>query len=396
MKLYTLDNLFAKIIFAVLLLVTSTAFAQSTDLEYELIDDYISIYGESLGDGVAAVGTADIEKVIPGFSTEEILSDLAKGKNIFSVREIIGKGTELFVAEIKRTLKLLIFIPALAVLGSYIISMQDGLQIKGAAQASFFTCYCLIAGIAAAAFFDVVGCGREIINNVSLFMRVLVPVVLVSLASSGAIVSATMFEAMLVSVIEITQWLIETVFVPFVMMAAALNIVNNLSSGLNVEKLVQFINKTVKWGLGIMLTLFVGITGLQGIAAGSADGLTVKVTKFAASNLIPMVGGILSETVETVMNCSVVIKNSVGVAGIVIVVALTIVPLVKISACLILFRLCAALVQPISDERTVKCLSGLGDSVSTVFSMSVAVVVMFVVILTIMINIGNTAILLGR
>lgn len=373
-----------------------SAYAQNIEAEYNLIDEYISIYGETLGDGIAAVGSSKIEEMIPNFNVDEILTDLSRGENVFSPQDIVKRGTEFLYAETKRTLKLLIFIPALAILSSYIISFQEGLKAKGAMQASFFTCYCLIAGIAASAFCEVISCGAEVIRNVSVFMRVLIPVVLVSLSSSGAIVSATTFEMLLMSVIEITQWMVEKLFLPLVMMSASLSVANNLSAEMNAEKLVQLLNKAVKWGLGIMLTIFVGVTGLQGIATGSADGLTVKVTKFAASNLIPMVGGILSETVETVMNCSVVIKNSVGVAGIIIVIAMNVIPVLKVAACLILFRLCAALIQPISDARCVKCISELADSISSVLSMTVAVVIMFVVILTIVINIGNTAILLGR
>ena len=171
---------------------------------------------------------------------------------------------------------------------------------------------------------------------------------------------------------------------------------NNLSEKVNAEKLVQLLNKTVKWGLGIMLTLFVGVTGLQSIASGGADGLTVKVTKFAASNLIPVVGGILSESVETVMNCSIVIKNSVGVVGIILVALIAVIPLAKVAACLILFRLCAAVIQPVADKKIVKCVSELADSVSCVFSMITAVTVMFVIILTIIIIFGNSAAIFGR
>jgi len=385
-----------KILLFILLFANNITYAENVEIETEIIDEYISIYGETIGEGVAAVGSDNIEKMIPGFDVTELLDGISEGKVPLSPQLLFEKLTELFFKEIKRTAKVLVFIPALSILGAYIISFQDGLKIKGASQASFFACYCMIAGIAAAVFFEVVGCGREVIRNISIFMRTLLPVTLVSLASSGAVISASTFEIVLMSVIELTQWAIEKLFLPLVLIATGLNMVSNLSMGFSVEKLGQLMNKTVKWGLGIMLTLFVGITGLQGIAAGSADGLTVKVTKFAASNLIPMVGGILSETVETVMNCSVVIKNSIGVAGIIIVIAMNVIPILKISACLILFRLCAALIQPVSDERCVKCISELADSVSSVLSMTVAVVIMFIIMLTILINVGNSAVLLGR
>ena len=109
-----------------------------------------------------------------------------------------------------------------------------------------------------------------------------------------------------------------------------------------------------------------------------------------------MVGGILAETVETVMNCSVVIKNAIGIVGIIAVVVIAVLPIIKMTACLILFRLCAALIQPIAEKKWVKCISEFGDSVSSTLAMAVTVVVMFVIILTIIINVGNSAILLGR
>lgn len=387
-----------KSIFLVLLILSlfTVTFAEGIDENTEIIDEYAKIYGEKIQDGIDMIESRDMDAAIPKFSAEQLLSDISKGKNIFSIGEIISRLLELLLAEIRNTMRILVFVPAIAVLNTYITGMQSNFQMKGAAQAAFFVCYTVMAGIAATAFFEVVRCGQGVIENISVFMRIMMPISLASLASSGAVISATTFEIVLVSVIEITEAMVEKLFLPMVMAATALNVANNMSQTLSVEKLVQLINKTVKWGLGIMLTLFVGITGIQGIATSTADGLTVKLTKFATSSLIPMVGGILAETVETVMNCSVAIKNSVGILGIIVVIGIAVVPVIKVAACLILFRLCAALIQPISDERCVKCISELGDSVSSVLAMAVAVVVMFVIILTIIINISNSAILLGR
>lgn len=373
-----------------------SVYAEETTDPSKLIDDYIRIYGEEINGSLNSLEKKDIQAVMPDFNIEQLLTKVAKGENIFSIGGILSRLIELLLGEIRKTIRLLVFIPVIAVLNSYIAGMHISFNMKGATGAAFFASYAVMAGIVAAAFIETVRCGQSAVENIAVFMRGLIPVSLASLAASGAVVSATVFEIILMSVIEITELTIEKVFIPLVMMTAALNIANNISQGLNAEKLVQFLNKVVKWGTGIMMTLFVGITGLQGIVSGSADGLTVKLTKFATSNLIPMVGGILAETVETVMNCSVVIKNAVGIIGIITVIVLAVLPLVKVTACLIMFRVCAALIQPISDERCTKCVSELGDSISAVLGMTVAVVVMFVIILTIIINIGNSAVLLGR
>ncbi len=381
----------------ILYIMTASVYANVSQESEKIINDYIDIYGEKLQDGI---DKADYGNMHTDLSTDidvkSLLKSIIKGETPTNPAKVLSQLLSILIIEVKKTLKLLLLIPAVAVLNTYVTGINSNFAAKGTSEAAFFVCYAIMAGIAATAFFETVKCGRIIIENISVFMRILIPVSLASLASSGAVVSATTFEIVLMSVIGICEFAVEKFFFPIVMMSTALNIASNISNVLKADKLVGLLNKTVKWGLGIMLTLFVGITGIQGVAAGTADGLKVKVTKFATANLIPVVGGILAETVETVMNCSVVIKNAVGIAGIISVIAVTVIPILKISACLILFRLCAAVVQPISDPRYVKCITELGDSVSSVLAMAVSLVVMFVIILTILINIGNTAILLGR
>ncbi len=385
-------------VFVVLLIVLLSfdVFASQTAETEEIIDEYAEFYGSKIQAGIESAEESGLYEVVPYFDAEQILAKAAKGEQLFSLKDMILRLLELLLIEIKKTLKVLAIIPVIAVLNTYLMGMQSDFKSKGAVIAAFFTCYVIMAGIATAAFLETVQCGKYAMQSVSIFMRTLIPVLLAGMAASGTIISATSLEILLITVIEISGIVVEKLFIPMVMIATALNIVNNLSTTINAEKLAQFINKFVKWGIGLSATIFVGITGLQGLTAGGADGLAVKITKFAASNAIPMVGGILAETVETVMNCSVVIKNAIGIVGIIVVIMMVVLPVIKMAACLILFRLCTAVIQPISDERCVKCLSGMGDSVSTVMAMTASVVVMFVIILTIIINLSNTAVLLGR
>ena len=96
------------------------------------------------------------------------------------------------------------------------------------------------------------------------------------------------------------------------------------------------------------------------------------------------------------MNCRVVIKNSVGVVGIIAVVLTALMPILKICAILIIFRLSAAVAEPVSDAKIITCISRLADSISVLFSMLAAVTVMFVIILTVVVNAGSSVLMLGR
>ncbi len=364
--------------------------------EFDLIGEYVKIYGNEIDAAMDSVSDEELRKIVPSFNTEEILSGLAKGENIFSLRAVGNAAFKLFAGEIRNSLKSLIFIFVMGIFCTYLTNIQSSLEGHGATDTAFFVCYIVIAGIGAATFLDVVSCAKETISNLSMFMRTMVPISMATLAASGALISAGTFEITVVAVIEITEWVLEYIFLPLIMMSVAMSLVNNLSKDLNAEKMVQFMNKTTKWGIGVVMTLFVGVMGLQGIVSGGADGLTLKLTKFAASNLIPLVGGALSETAETVMNCSVVIKNAVGVFGITLVALIVAVPVAKISACLILFRLCATILQMVCDKRIVKCISEFADSISGIFAILAVVAVMFIIILTIIINAGNSVVLLGK
>ena len=222
------------------------------------------------------------------------------------------------------------------------------------------------------------------------------PVVITTLVTSGAVVSATVFEPVLLSVVAISVQIVQTVFVPVVMVSCAMNVAGGVAEQFKIQKLIKFMNQCVKWGLSVMLTVFVTVSGLQSIASSGVDGISVKLTKFAAANLIPVVGGILAESVETVMNCSVVIKNSVGILGIICLVMIGTAPLLKVASILIVFRLTAAVAEPISEPKIVTCLSELANGVAVLFSMLAAVTVMFVVVLTVVIQAGSTAVMLGR
>lgn len=353
-----------------------------------ILGEYAAIYGKEITSAIEdAAADGSVEKIMPDFDAEELLSGLMRGENIFSAWGVVKKGAELLAGEIKNTMRLAVFILILGLLSSYLTVVCENLG-EGAANSAFFLCYMLAAGVSAAALMEIISCTSSAISNISAFMRIIVPVALASLAASGAVISASALGGLLISIIEITQWIMETFLMPLLLMSAAISLVNNMSQQLKVEKLTEAINKTVKWCLALMLTLFVGICSLQSIAASGADALTVRVTKFAASSLIPVVGGILSESVETVMNCSSVIKNSVGVVGVIAVVMICAVPLIKISACLIVLRLCAALLQPVSHKSVVSCVSSAADAAACMLSIVAASCVMFVILLTVIINIS--------
>lgn len=103
--------------------------------------------------------------------------------------------------------------------------------------------------------------------------------------------------------------------------------------------------------LGIVLTVFVGVVSLEGTLSSGVDGITAKTTKAVVSSAIPVVGKILGDAVDTVLGCGIVLKNAVGLVGVVIVIGICIMPILKLFVLSVSYKLLSTVVQPIADEK---------------------------------------------
>lgn len=386
---------FILILFAAcLIIVCQNVYAEQTDDTQSLLDEYSDLYGGIFDEKLDASGVFD--GILPEFSAKDILKQLNSGDISLAPSEVLRYILRLLLGEVYDGAKLMALVLAMSVLSSYLSGLKSGFGGAAVADCAFYACFTVISGIASAAFYEAALCASQAIENVAVFMRFIVPVLVTTLLTSGAAISAQTLEPTLLAIVEVAVWVIETVFIPGVMISTALNIVNGMSDKFKTDRMVKLLNSAVKWGLSVMLTVFVSLAGLKSIASAGADGIAVKLSKFAASNLIPMIGGILAESVETVLNCSVVIKNSVGILGIICLILIALRPVLKLGALLIIFRITAAVAEPVSEPKLITCISRLGDSISVLFSMIAAVTVMFVIVMTIMINAGSSAAVLGR
>lgn len=358
------------------------------DVSRNIIKEYSDIYEAQINNSAGSVIDKSLTPYANGFSLSELISKIASGNIPFDLKSILKEFGKALSGEFIVILKSMMFVVALAILSSFLSSLSSGFSNEGVNSIAYYVCFMAVAGIASRTFFDVVDTAAMAIENMVMFMRCIVPIMVTALLTSGAIISSAALEPVLIGVIEIAVTLIKSLFMPLIMIGTALGVVNTLSDKLKTTGLVTMINGSVKYGVTIILTIFVAFAGLKSIASSGADGLTIRLTKFASANLIPVIGGILSESVETVMRCSSLIKNSVGILGVIVVFFIAVIPLIRIAASLFVFKIVAAVCEPISEKRIVECITTMGNGIAVVFSMLAAVTVMFIIIITIMINIS--------
>lgn len=392
------SNTFLKIVipFAISLIILGITAHANDMTDYDgLLDEYSNLYGEVFDDFTSSSDENLFLSMSGNFTPSELLKELNKGNLPLDGSKLLRGLLKLMFGEVYSGAKLMAIILATSLLSSYLGGFGTEFADGSISKTVFYVCYIVIAGTSAAAFYEIAEYTSNSIENIASFIKIFVPAVITILYTSGAVISASYLEPAVLGIIGIAVPVMQSVFIPAIMISAGLNVVNGISDKFKTDKLIRLINSAVKWGMSLMLTIFVSLAGLKSIASSGADGLSVKVSKFAASNLVPIVGGILSESVETVMNCSVLIKNSVGILGIIFLVFISLTPILKLGAMLIIFRITAAICEPVSNPKTVACLSGIADSTAVLFSILVAVTVMFIIIITILINAGNGATVFG-
>lgn len=173
-----------------------------------------------------------------------------------------------------------------------------------------------------------------------------------------------------------------------------MTIVNNISEKIQLTRLVSLIKQIVSWSLGIILTIFIIAVSIQGSLGAVIDGATQKAAKFAISTFIPIVGKTLSDAADTVIGCTLMIKNAAGIGVMTGILLICVLPLIKIIALAGLFKAAGALLEPISESRITNCINDIAGSMIHIFALSASVAFMFVVSVTALISAGNISAML--
>ena len=151
----------------------------------------------------------------------------------------------------------------------------------------------------------------------------------------------------------------------------------------------KFFTQMAQISLAFFLTLFVGILTLRGLYASVLDKVTLRTTKFVTDNAIPVVGKIFSDTVEVAAGYVVMLKQALGVFGVLMVLGIILLPLLKIAAIGLIYRVSAVLAEPLGDSKTATILESMSAHIFLMLAAVAAVGLMFLIMIAIMAGMAN-------
>jgi len=360
------------------------------------------IIGEQLGAGGIGRISDELDKytdketmeLFGEFDAERLISDLAAGTADMDLKGTGRKLLQFFFSELYQNIGILVKITVLVVICALLKNLQTGFMSEGAGQIAFYVCYIVLVSMLLVSFGTVMKMGIGIIDRMIGFMYVSVPVLMALLISGGNITAGGILHPVMLLIVEISATLIRNVFVPLVFISAILTIVNNISEKIQLTRLVNLIKQIVSWSLGIILTIFIIAISIQGSLGAVIDGATQKAAKFAISTFIPIVGKTLSDAADTVIGCTLMIKNAAGIGVMTGILLICVLPLIKIIALAGLFKAAGALLEPISESRITNCINDIAGSMIHIFALSASVAFMFIVSVTALISAGNISAML--
>lgn len=303
-----------------------------------------------------------------------------------SILERLGKET---ISSI-RTIGLIIII---IVIHSVIKSISEGLENKSVAQITYYVQYILIATLIMTNFADIITMVKDSVNQLVQLANLLVPILMTLILTTGSIASANMLQPVLLFLITFIGNFINTILIPILLVSTAIGILSKISERIPLDRLSKFLKSSIIWVLGVVLTLFVSLVSIEGSLSSSVDGITAKTTKAAVSSFIPVVGKILGDAVDTVIGCASILKNAVGVVGVIAIIGVCITPIIKLVLLMGTYYIGAAICQPIADEKVIKLLEQMGDTFKILLAILCSVSVMLIIGTTLVMKISNSGLM---
>lgn len=329
-------------------------------------------YGDSLADALPSEASQILED--SGITPDN------NGAAALSIDGVLNFLKEQILARAVRPLRLLAALAGIVLLCALSRSYADTAGQAGGMSGVFSAVGVLAgAGMTSAAISGALSDTLNVLQAASEFMLVFVPVFAGIIAAMGKAAAASAANTVTLGAAQLFSQLAVNFLVPVCGTVMGLSVTGAIHPELNISKLGELIKKWAVWGLSLLMTVFMSILSAQTFVKNSADSVLIRTAKFAVSNGVPIVGGTISDAVNTVHASLSLLHCSIGTYGIVAALAIILPTLITV----VCYRMALSAAEALSDVFGVSELSALFRASGSVMAIIMAVIVCFLLLNTI-------------
>ena len=338
---------------------------------------------EKLMDEAAETGVFD------ALTVEGIIDSLVNGQPLFDSDRILDNLVTLFFMEMKSSLLMGCEILMICIVIGLLTNLSNSFGSRTVSSLGTMICSFIIIALCIGNFHQTYEYCRQTMDTMTTSMGILLPVMIPLLLSMGGLSSGSLLDPVIIGAVTGFNLIMQHLVLPMVFLSAIFMLINSITEKDYVKKLSVFFRKTAVFITGLAVTIFTGITAIQGVVTKSADGLLMNTARFSIDNFVPIVGGFAADSLDMVISCIGVIKNAVGVIGIVIILSLLVLPVVKILAVAVIYKVVAIAAEPIATKNISDSLNEIGTAAITMTVVLSVGALMFLIFITVIMGMGG-------
>lgn len=316
------------------------------------------------------------------FQFRDYVDQLISGEEAFTISSFGNQLLQSVKGEINANLGTFGSLITIALIAALFTNLSMAFKNNHVSETGYYITYLLLFSLLISTFILASRIATETIGSVLNFMKALVPTYLMVVGfCTGSGTSLVYYEAALM-LITLVNFLMVNVMIPMINFYLIIMLTNNLSKEDMLSKLAELFSSAISWLLKSMLAAVIGFNAIQGLIVPVAD----KVKRSAllkASEALPGVGDALGGVAETVLGAGVLLKNAIGVAGLIVILTICAVPFLKLLMITVVYKVGCAALQPISDKRFIECISASAKSAGMLLQTVFVGAVLFIITITI-------------
>lgn len=327
---------------------------------------------------------SDLEENLRGMtdfsdlSFSDLVLELLQGKLPSGISGLWGEVWRLLFSYLGGQKQLAVQILLIALFSAVCTNFIRVFENSQIADISFYMMYLLIGTLLIGAFAEMQSLTVNTLKSLFQFVTLLLPAYVVTIVFSAGSISALGFYELTLLSVHILQLLFIKMVLPLIQIYVVFLFFNQLTQEDLFSQASEFLKTLLEWILKTTTAILVGLQTIQCLVAPAVDTLK-NSTAHRIVKALPGVGGLMDSAAETIAGSAMVIKNAVGVAGMIVVLLICLLPFLKLGLSVLLFRLLCAMLQPISEKRMVDCIRSFSDGVMLLMKTMLAGLAVFLV-----------------
>jgi len=224
-----------------------------------------------------------------------------------------------------------------------------------------------------------IGLGAETIGQMDAFSKVLLPTLAAAAAAGGMVSGAAAQQIGATLCVDLLLSLIHSVLLPALYLyigavAAGVCLTEN-----RLQSVAEAMKKCITWLLTASMAAFTLYLSVVRVVSGTADGMAIRMTKTVISGVVPVVGSIISEASETLLAGAGMLRNTIGIFGMLAILAACVYPFAQLGLQYLLYKAVAFLAEVVGTPELCRLIGGLGGAFGLMLGMTGACALLLLV-----------------